>query len=389
MNVKTPEGVSGTPGTGKRSEDRRGGGTQGKKGNNVRNIMPRQTKFEGRCDALTGHIFDYKGSGMADQFMKTRKEISIYVGTDYKQGSDLKIGIDTLVMPTIPMPTAPPANTDATLTQIWEKQVDLYVKKVDQLETNVQSLFSLVWGQCTDAMQAKVEAAPTYSQVATDNSGIKLLKLIKDIAFNFASQKYLPQAIHEAKRRFFLQFQGRQLNVKDYLEQFMNHVDVLDHIGANVVNDSGIISQIAKGTPITDAHKTEAREQYFSAAFIMGADHSRFGKLIEDLENSHLLGDDIYPKTMNDAYNLLCHWKQDVRNNARTSDGVSFNNNGILSENSTNGTTMVNQGNSKTKNKDHITCYNCGEKGHYANECTNAKKVMRGNLKIKMMVITC
>ena len=54
----------------------------------------------------------------------------------------------------------------------------------------------------------------------------------------------------------------------------------------------------------------------------MGADRSRFGKIIEDLENSHLLGDDVYPKTINDAYNLLCHWKQDVRNNTRISDGA-------------------------------------------------------------------
>ena len=179
------------------------------------------------------------------------------------------------------------------------------MKKLDQLQTNTNALFSLIWGQCTDSMQAKVEAAPTFEQVARDNDGIELLKLIKDIAFNFSSQKYLPQAIHEAKRRFFLQFQGRQLNVKDYLEQFMNHVSVLDHIGANVVNDSGILDMVAKGTPVTDAHRTEAREQYFASAFIMGADRSRFGKLIEDLENSHLLGDDIYPKTMNDAYNLL------------------------------------------------------------------------------------
>ena len=74
---------------------------------------------------------------MADLFIRTRKEISIYVGTEYKQGSDLKIGIDTLIASTIPVPANPPVNADATLTQIWEKQVDLYVKKVDILESNI------------------------------------------------------------------------------------------------------------------------------------------------------------------------------------------------------------------------------------------------------------
>ena len=169
----------------------------------------------------------------------------------------------------------------------------------------------------------------------------------------------------------FLQFQGRQFSVKDYLEQFTNHVNVLEHIGANVVDDTGIIEQIAQGAIVTDAHREQAKEQYFATPFLMGADQSRFGKLIEDLENSHLLGDDIYPKTINYAYNLLSHWKQDVRNNPRTSDGVMFNNNGNVTDN---GTTMVNQGGNKPKNKDHINCYACGKKGHFANECPDLNK---------------
>ena len=76
MSTKTPEPTtSGGTGAGDRAEERRGGGGQIKKGNDGRGAIPRQTKFEGRCDGLKGHIFDYKGSGMADQFIKTKKEI--------------------------------------------------------------------------------------------------------------------------------------------------------------------------------------------------------------------------------------------------------------------------------------------------------------------------
>ena len=136
LNIKTPKTATGRTGASDRSEDLQEGEQNKTKGNDGRPAMPRQTKFEGRCDALEGHIFDYKGSGMADQYVKTKKEVSIYVGTDYKQGSDLRIGIDTLVAPTVPVPANPPANADATLTRIWKKQIDLYVKKVDQLESN-------------------------------------------------------------------------------------------------------------------------------------------------------------------------------------------------------------------------------------------------------------
>jgi hypothetical protein len=54
--------------------------------------------------------------------------------------------------------------------------------------------------------------------------------------------------------------------------------------------------------------------------------------LIEDLKNSHLQGQNNYPKTVQDAYTLLVNWKQDPRNMVRMSgaggDGVVFANNG-------------------------------------------------------------
>ena len=72
MSSKTPDAATGSTGAADRSDDRQGGAQQ-KKGNDGRSIIPRQTKFEGRCDSLKGHIFGYKGSGMADQFIRTKK----------------------------------------------------------------------------------------------------------------------------------------------------------------------------------------------------------------------------------------------------------------------------------------------------------------------------
>jgi hypothetical protein len=105
----------------------------------------------------------------------------------------------------------------------------------------------------------------------------------------------------------------------------------------------------------------------------LGSDRNRYGKLIEDLENSYLQGNNNYPKKVQDAYTLLVNWKQDPRNMVRMGgmwgDGVVFNNNGTESENS--GTTLVTGGAWKGHNKDHITCFKCHEKGHYADSCPN------------------
>ena len=52
--------------------------------------------------------------------------------------------------------------------------------------------------------------------------------------------------------------------------------------------------------------------------------------MIESLENSYLQGQNNYPKTVTEAFNLLTNWKQDPHNMMRVvgvgNDGVSFTN---------------------------------------------------------------
>jgi hypothetical protein len=138
----------------------------------------------------------------ADQYSKTTKEIENYVGRTYKQGADVKAAIEQIDigLPMITQPPDPLAAATPTQLRIWEKQIDNYVKRLDQRDTNIQTLYSLVWGQCTDAMQAKVKATANFNVISAANDGIELLKAIKQVAYNFQSQKYLPHAIHEAKR---------------------------------------------------------------------------------------------------------------------------------------------------------------------------------------------
>jgi hypothetical protein len=46
---------------------------------------PKTVKFEGRCEDLTGHVYDYANPCQAaDQFTKTTDEICEYVGRMYK-----------------------------------------------------------------------------------------------------------------------------------------------------------------------------------------------------------------------------------------------------------------------------------------------------------------
>ena len=54
-----------------------------------------------------------------------------------------------------------PMNPRAVITMIWEKEVDAYVCRKETLDQSLRTLYSLVWGQCSPSMKAKLEFIET------------------------------------------------------------------------------------------------------------------------------------------------------------------------------------------------------------------------------------
>jgi hypothetical protein len=125
------------------------------------------------------------------------------------------------------------------------------------------------------------------------------------------------------------------------LEQFLNTVEVIEHTGGSVGNEPGILNHTLQERGLSkiafeamteqdekDEIKKDAQDQYLAVAFLLGSGRSRYGRLIEDLENDYLQGQNNYPKTVTALYNLITNWKQDPRNSMRlhgaSSDGVAF-----------------------------------------------------------------
>ena len=131
--------------------------------------------------------------------------------------------------------------------------------------------------------------------------------------FNVQEQKYVPLSTHLAKQQFFLLSQGCN-TVGEYYEQFKNQTDVLSHISAGIGDDKATMKQVLHSRGIDVSEATEAQEEtaelegiqwYLALAFLMGFDQSRYGRLLEKLENDFTTGNDNYPKTLTDAYNML------------------------------------------------------------------------------------
>ena len=204
-------------------------------------MVPRQLKFEGRCEEIKSHIYDCSDARQSDIFAKTTKEIAGYVGRTYKYGSDAGLAVERLTLRTLTMPTDPIASASDTEKYVWKKEVDEYVKQKSYLNQNMKTLYALVWGQCTDVMKQKIESTHDFGTLSANRDGLGLLMTIKDLVYNFQSQKYLPRALHESVRRFYTCVQSKHMSTQTYMERI----------------EPGVVASLAVERTIDMAYSTE------------------------------------------------------------------------------------------------------------------------------------
>jgi hypothetical protein len=297
---------------------------------------PRGKKFTGRCKELMGEICDCSAHNQVDCCTKTTKEVAENVGRTCS--SDTRTAAETLILPTFDCPSDPATGARETEKRKWTKRVDTMVCREDRFDEDPKKVHSLIWGQCTELLRAKLQAMDGCDQMKAECDTVELSKSIKDCVFKFSDQKKAAHSPHEALRKFCNGHQEKSSNAQDHHQRFKNHVEVAEHCGGSPVNHQGLIDKkleergLSMTTCLVNDHReaiTDSKEEHLACTFLLGSDRKRHGKLIEDLENDHVQRNDKHPKTLVEACNLLIHWKQDPKNpmiGSPTSDGMAFAN---------------------------------------------------------------
>ena len=208
----------------------------------------------------------------------------------------------------IPMPTAPDDNDTALLKMILNRNIDIYVKSDGILDENLQKAYYLIHGQCTKLLKSKLKTSANWETLSSQYNMLGLIEGIKTIIYKFKDQQYLLLSLHHANRNFYAFRQGILTN-PDYLERFMNLVDMAksydaklyDQAMLKIAQDSTLYSTTAEADIQDDKLKmieTTAQEIYLSCAFVINSDLKRYGSLIEELENDYTKGNDNYPRNM-------------------------------------------------------------------------------------------
>jgi hypothetical protein len=348
-------------------------------------------KFQGGKDELDGNYFDCTGYGQSDRFVKTVQKIADYVGQEYKVGGVTRTEVMGQAASIIRLPSRPVVTSttaaDGTVTTRTPDALDISdyqsEKKIADYQIqhqteNRQKVFSLVWQQCTESMQAKIKAHREYRVIEQDLNGIELLRVIKLICFNIEDEKYVPQKVHETKAAFYALKQGRDSD-QTYQIKFLNTVQVIEQCGASLGDDPLTRTMVCKdlGYNISTTNANEiseiskrVRDYTLGAALILGADPERYSNMIRGLKNASLAGRDEWPKNVTEAYNYLSKWEGDEPADRKVRDYE--------------GTAFMNDKREPQPWHAKMTCRNCNKKGHIAAFCEDAKEDKDTNTNVQV-----
>ena len=171
--------------------------------------------------------------------------------------------------------------------------------------TNFHSgLYNLVMGQCTEALKEHLKLHEDF--IGTNQNGIALLILICSLLHTFEECCKLADGLSDVKMAFYKLRQGKYVKLEWYHEIFLAQVEALDEVGVTIPDTAliqHVVEQHGRGVPIVADHE-EAKQIVVAIQFIKGrnASHKPY---LSHLCNSYLDGLDVYPNTVQEAYNIL------------------------------------------------------------------------------------
>jgi len=311
----------------------------------------------------------------ASQFLKTIEALSEYINKNMSFPKDLASLCEDHSVSELNEPKDLSAEEEKskTKTLIWETKVKAYVKRCDEQEKNLRAIFSVVWGQCSTAMQSKLQSLDGYNEKKTECDCSWILKEIKGITHRFEGTRYVFLSINEARTNFYSYKQKSNETLTQYLEHFRSLVEVLEHYGANIGEDEAFIEEaeklidefppdvndcedyktyLVKVAVYRDKCKKAARNRTLALAFLKGADRRLYGNLWVELENQFTRQHDQYPIDITAAYNMLLNYKSTApvqgTDEGEALGGLSFVQRGGVTVPGSDGITHA-----------RITCYAC------------------------------
>lgn len=184
---------------------------------------------------------------------------------------------------------------------------------------------------------------------------IGLLNKIKDLTFTTESVQYKYWTLSQCLKKCWECKQSKQEDLATYYKRWKTIMEVVE-------SKWGVYTP----TNISSSEDADEEKKKFQACvFLNGVNWQVYGKVIDELNNSFIAGQDNYPESVEETVNMLSHRtniEKTIENNMKKKNRIPSDSDGTIE-------TSFAQSGKKNKQTGRIICYKCGGAGHYANDC--------------------
>ena len=150
-----------------------------------------------------------------------------------------------------------------------------FVARKNNICRNVQSVYSLIWGQCSSALQAYVKGQEGYEATTEDYDVIWLLREMKKACLGINSKANPYVTLHNAIRLLYRIRQGPSKPDDAYVERFKNNMATVEMVqGSNLFYSPGIVRKLYDKA--TNQEIYNAKEANLAALTLINADPGRY-----------------------------------------------------------------------------------------------------------------
>ena len=336
--------------------------------------VTKKVNYDKFCEKLRSYIMrEFKGG---EYVVDILKDPSVDIADEYRKSSkptDL---------------TSAEKSSDVEV-EIKKEEIKEYVKQLNTIKSNLKKIYSLIFGNCTEGVQAMLRGDKEYEVKSKAFNCAWILEKVKTITSGLDTKVNLRVSLHDTLLNFMLLRQFPDETNDAYLTRFKSMVETLKIAGGEHL----LVSPTLMGKTIDAATADEIndeKEHFLAICFILRSDETRYKKLLDDLKSSANRGRDEYPRTLTEAFDLLVRESGEydtVRRYRRPTRGrghrsgrgrESFlfaqagrggqNSNITYSRTNDNNSTNIVPGTDGVSHNE-ITCFGCDFLGHYRNQC--------------------
>jgi hypothetical protein len=348
------------------------------RGRNNPNLQPRR-HYENPKKNLSDYIYYIGTSKQVNDYNATTKYLINHIKKSYKYGEDIGNALEerSSLQFKIPMPRLMTSvnedDQERSLENeqfkiLYKAEIDSYVKRKDTYLSNIGNAYALIYGQCSKAMQSKIQVRLDFESEIKGNP-VALLVAIQEQAMSYQEHQYEMITIADSIQNMLNIRQRDDENLLDYTARYKSAKDLMEsQIGGPIILKKFISNMKDE---IENENKQEiAYEQLMTYIYLKNADKSKYGTLLNGLSSQYSLGQDQYPRTIIDANNILSNHRYDqaYMDNKRRRKGKDRPTETKSPQEQHEETVQLSFAQMEG------LCYCCGKKGHKLPQCRDNTK---------------